>query len=443
MKANYVLAHYLPDFGRSTVGSHSFGSCAVTALLMFCLLAGPTSAETPPRTLDKSRPIRVLRPGRLPATLPAARIHFGPGYKPSMARLPSGELVMMMFYGEKEEGYHEYSKLCRSTDIGKTWSDPMRVQLSPGKDFLGRENWLTAVDDGTPHGLLFTTNHIIRADSENPTPGTCRCTINRSTDGGVTWKQTLLPAKWSHTSRNVVQMPDGSLKVGANRYGTDGANGINNRWLTSTDGGLNWTDSELELPHYTTFQGKQMEYDNAVGFFQESYTYLNAAGELLQWIRLDRGSPMYAMHTDKPTGNDNADRMIFTKSTDGGLTWSNVEDFPRYTGTLEPYGQMYPRAIGLDDGRVLLTYTKRSGTPPLGLRAVLSTDGGDTFDFNSDVLILDENTQVGWPSGGGFGNTIQFPDGSLISCYSYATTSEGGPDPHIEVVHWQLPATIQ
>jgi len=414
-----------------------FGMFSIT-LLLTGLMTGLISAEAPEHgKIEPSRPIRVLRPLKLPATLPAERTALGPGYKPSMARLPDGELVMIFFTSEKIAGYHEFSKFSRSTDNGKTWSVPVRVKLGPGQDLLGRENWLTFIDDGTPQGLLFTTNHIIRADSQNPTPGTCRSTINRSTDGGKTWTQTLLPAKWSHTSRNIVQMPDGSLKVGANRYGENHTNGINNRWLTSTDGGLHWTDSRLKLPGYTTYQGRQMEYDNAVGFFQESYTHLNGAGELLQWIRLDRGSPMYAMHAKKPTGNDNADRLIFTKSTDGGLTWSNVEDFPKYTGTLEPYGQMYPRVTPLHQGRTLMTYTKRSGTPPLGLRAVLSTDGGDTFDFQNDVLILDENTQPGWPSGGGFGNTIQLPDGSLISCYSYATSPQ--TDPHTEVVRWRLP----
>ncbi len=409
----------------------------VIGLVMGFLLLGTTSAETPEQgKSDLSRPIRVLRPLELPATLPAERISIAPGYKPTMARLPNGELVLMFFRWERGDGYHEFGMLSRSTDNGKTWSVPQRVRLGSGQDLLGRENWLTLIDDGTPGGLLLTTNHIIRADSQNPTPGTCRATINRSTDGGKTWIQTLLPAKWSHTSRNIVQMPDGSLKVGANNV-----TGGNNRWLTSTDGGRNWTESQLQLPGYTTYQGKQMEYDNEVGFFQESFIYLNGAGELLQWIRLDRGSPMYAMHAEEPTGNDNADRLIFTKSTDGGATWSNVEDFPKYTGTLEPYGQMYPRVTPLDQGRILMTYTKRSGTPPLGLRAILSTAGGDKFNSQNDVLILDENTQPGWTSGGGFGNTIQLSDDSLISCYSYATTPGGNEHPHTEVVRWRLPGT--
>ena len=406
-----------------------------TVAILTGLLIGPAVGENPPRTqTDKSRPIRVLRPDQLSATLPAERMHIGPGYKPSLARLPNGEMVLIFFAWERGEGYHEHGLLCRSPDNGRTWSDPARVELSPGQDLLGRENWLTAIDDGTPHGLLFTTNHIIRADSQNPTPGTCRSSINRSTDGGLSWTQTILSPEWSLTSRNIVKLPDGSLKVG-----TNDVTGGNNRWLTSTDQGLTWSASELTLPAYTTYEGKRMEYDNVVGFFQESYTYINDEGELLQWIRLDRDSPMFPMHEDEPTGNDNTDRTIFTKSADGGSTWSDIQDCPGYSGDLESYGQMYPRVIELQDGRLLMTFTNRSFVPPLGLRAVLSSDGGNTFNFHHDHLILDENTEEGWTSGGGFGNTLQFPDGSLISCYSYATTPEGNEHPHIEVVHWRLP----
>jgi len=137
--------------------------------------------------------------------------------------------------------------------------------------------------------------------------------------GGATWEQKILPAKFSHTCRNVAFMPDGRLQVGANNV-----TGGNNRWLTSTNAGQDWTESKLDLPDYTNYQGKRMTYDNAVGFFQESFTYVNRAGELLQWIRLDRHSPMFPQHDDEPTGNDNTDRTIFTKSTDGGVTSKTV-----------------------------------------------------------------------------------------------------------------------
>ena len=44
-------------------------------------------------------------------------------------------------------------------------------------------------------------------------------------------------------------------------------------------------------------------------------------------------------------------------------------------------------------------------------------------------------TEVG-PSGGGFGNTIQLDDGTLVSCYSYRG-KDGAT--HVEAVRWRLP----
>jgi len=110
-----------------------FGMFSIT-LLLTGLMTGLISAEAPEHgKIEPSRPIRVLRPLKLPATLPAERTALGPGYKPSMARLPDGELVMIFFTSEKIAGYHEFSKFSRSTDNGKTWSVPVRVKLGPGK----------------------------------------------------------------------------------------------------------------------------------------------------------------------------------------------------------------------------------------------------------------------------------------------------------------------
>ena len=70
-------------------------------------------------------------------------------------------------------------------------------------------------------------------------------------------------------------------------------------------------------------------------------------------------------------------------------------------------GELYPRYLDLQDGRVLLTFTVRCGRTILttnatthhhcvnttdgeniGLRAVLSTDHGRTFDFEHDRIII-------------------------------------------------------
>jgi hypothetical protein len=110
------------------------------------------------------------------------------------------------------------------------------------------------------------------------------------------------------------------------------------------------------------------------------------------------------------------------------------------TVSQECYGQHYSRTTRLDDGRMMMTFTKRGTNTPLGLRAVFSNDDGQTWDFDSDHIIIDDNTPSGGASGGGFGNTIQLSDGSLISAYSYPGSAAGiEADIKTEVVHWSLP----
>ena len=101
------------------------------------------------------------------------------------------------------------------------------------------------------------------------------------------------------------------------------------------------------------------------------------------------------------------------------------------------YGEMYPRFTKLADGRLMLTFTVRSGSTdgnPPGVRAILSNDDGDTWDFRHDRLVISYENKGA--SGGGFGNTVQNPDGSLVSVYSYRK-----PDgkTYIETVRWELP----
>jgi len=67
---------------------------------------------------------------------------------------------------------------------------------------------------------------------------------------------------------------------------------------------------------------------------------------------------------------------------------------------------------------------------------VVSYDDGNTFDLESDVLVLEAKTPWGMPSGGGFGNTVQLEDGMLATAYSYR---DGEEKTHVEVMRWWLP----
>ncbi len=399
---------------------------------------------------DTSRPIEVRNPVNLPATLPADRTLMTPvdsnySYKPTMAMLPSGELVMMAFSWSGTYGvnYHEWATLWRSTDSGKNWSAGVRVKQTPGgQDLNGREHWLTSIDNGTPNGILFSTVHLLPRDTANPTQSVGIGYINRSTDGGRTWTQTRIgpdgfnsPQPYTVTNRNVVQLPpdeqfpNGRLVFGVGQAGLPGRE--NYLW-TSIDHGVTWEQSaQLSLGTYTDYQGVKREFSNG-SFMEETYLDRNNAGELVAYVRLNDISPLFPMDAHPPSGNDEIDRTLVSKSTDGGMTWGDFVD-------CGDYGKHYTRVTRLTDGRLLMTFTQRAITEPFGLRALLSYDDGETWDFDKDQIILDENTPSGWASGGGFGNTIQLPDGSFISAYSYPTNAAGYQYPRTEVVRWSLP----
>src|SRR5216684_3133229 len=94
---------------------------ALGMLVLLVLAAAVTPAPTRP---DTSLPIRVDNPKRLGAwQLPAERIAVGPGYKPSLALLPSGELVMVALYHDSMPGkkIREWTGFWRSGDHGQSW----------------------------------------------------------------------------------------------------------------------------------------------------------------------------------------------------------------------------------------------------------------------------------------------------------------------------------
>ncbi len=280
-------------------------------------------------------------------------------------------------------------------------------------------------------GTLFATCHLL-ANNINNNSGYTHSYLHRSTDGGKTWQRMRIgpdgfpPRAVTMCSRNIVEKPDGTLLLGV---------GVNElemgrlAWVwTSRDSGRSWekTSPRVKLG---TFQKRP--YDNFDAFFTEDFIFLTKSGTLLHFIRCGPPSPMYPMNDGRPvpTGDDGIDRMLRCQSTDGGQTWSDLED----NGD---YGMHYPRVIRLKDSRLLMTFTQRSTFYPIGLQAVLSDDDGKTWDFNNDRIIIEGRTPWGMAQGGGFGNTIELPDGRLISCYTYRGSDN---KTYLEVVRWRLP----
>lgn len=390
---------------------------------------------------EKSIPIRVNNPRRLSGwTIGCERIPVGRAgdYKPSLALLPDGTLLMVTFHQTGTQGkddFHEVTTLWRSSDGGKTWSD-----RDDRDDVIGREQFLSCTFEGT----LFMSSHLLWMDTAHPGgEGRYHSYLHRSTDGGGTWERTQVILEGAMrgdapehggtvTDRNVVELPGGALLFGVALDDSD----VAYMWR-SDDGGKTWDrNRRCHILGY---------YDNVDGFFSNSFTYRNDAGRLIHFARVGHPSPMTSMNDKRvvPTGDDNCDRTMVTTSCDDGLTWAPLADFG-------DYGQMYCRVLKLHDGRLLLTYTQRGVIYPIGLRAMLSLDDGETWDFEYDQIVIEGYTPWGTPSGGGFGNTVQLGDGTLVSCYTFRSLrSRAGQAPplhyrgadgdvHIEVARWTL-----
>ena len=340
-----------------------------------------------------------------------------------VARLPDGTLLLAAFapYQLEEGKTREEILLFRSRDGGATWSAPANLTTAHG--ILGREPYLTVLQDGT----VLMTVHLLAQDVRNST-GYVRSFVHRSTDGGATWATTvaepadMAPGGMSCTTRNVLELHDGTLLLGVS------VPGASYLWR-SGDRGATW-----ERPQRATIEELSQEYPYP--FFGEGVWWQAASGRILLLARLDSH---FAGRFAEPVPeaefghSDNVDRMILYAADEAGERLRPL----RPVGVA---GEMYPALLKLHDGRLLLTFTVRALQRPLGIRAVLGRETADGFDLDLtlDRLLLDVQTAPQVHSGGGFGRSVQLDDGSLVSSYSWR---DARYVVHSEVLRWRLPDT--
>ncbi len=403
-----------------------------------CVAADPAAEATLRRT-DRSS-LSVLNRKLLSGdSIPAERTPLGipNDYKPWIARLKSGQLLIVGFcYGgqpsnelAKGEPYLERAVFWRSDDNGKTWQ-PREER----PDIHGREFSLNVLADGT----LLMPCHLLANDAANKA-GYTHSKLFRSTDEARTWSEERIgpegfPEKAQTTTDwTAIEIPDRKnpqqfqtfFGVSISSGGAAAPRYV--AWWRSEDGGRTWDKSR---------RPDTAGWSDVDGFFCQSTTFRARSGRLFHPVRVDRTGPHWKLPGVDGTpidANDNGDRSILFVSDDDGNTWRKNDGEGRF-GT---YGEMYPRFLALADGRILLTFTVRSGSSDgyvRGLRAVLSNDDGKTWDFTHDRIVID--AQNHGESGGGFGNTVQLDHGTLVSCYSYR-----GKDgkTHVEAVRWRLP----
>jgi hypothetical protein len=147
-------------------------------------------------------------------------------------------------------------------------------------------------------------------------------------------------------------------------------------------------------------------------------------------IRLDDGTLLASLrHSGPEKVVEGFHDTMVVRSGDDGESWSRPA---RMLGTAEVHVYL----TELVDGRILATYSNYH--LPFGVCAVMSEDGGRTWDLDHPIqLSLSADHFLGWPV------TLELPDGSLITSYAGTTYREQPPEPKgaarytCEVVRWR------
>ncbi len=328
--------------------------------------------------------------------MPAVRTRVGSrgNCKAGFARLPDGDLVVAPFRANMDslaETKRFEMSIYRSTDLGLSWK---KLEHTP---LIGKEPSLAALPDGT---LVLSAQYGLIG----PSAKRDQQPVYRSRDGGRTW-QTFFYQSTDYP-RNLFVEKDGSLlmvvSVKNDWYGT-GTGSPNLLVCRSQDAGATWSQSEGVVAWDWAGFG-----ENAV-------------------IRLKDDRLVAAFRRQIPgTRGEGFEDSVVTESVDDGKTWST----PRI---LVPTASVHAYLTQLQDDRVLCTYSNYH--VPWGVSAVLSSDGGKSWDLENTIrLSVSNGYWVGWPV------TLQLPDKSLITSYAttaYFDTKAQGVT--CEVVRWRLP----
>ncbi len=136
----------------------------------------------------------------------------------------------------------------------------------------------------------------------------------------------------------------------------------------------------------------------------------------------DIGEIICMMRTS-PAGKYNT---FQTFSSDGGRTWSPPQDSGIWG---------YPcNVIHLDDGRLLCSYGYRRD--PIGIRAVLSDDGGHTWDLENEIILRADGHGAGGDNG--YPISVELDDGDIFTIY-YLNDEDNVT--HIAGTRWTPPAS--
>ena len=369
------------------------------------------------KILDAEHGVVMSHPGadRIPEAAESARLigmrsqHYG---WPGITRTLDGDILVSA--SERIQHVDPYGRevISRSTDGGRTWDEPQVIYNSITDD---RDHAINTLPDGTVVSTWFTSMVWTREGIMRPewealaarfSPDTdwalTRGWLRRSHDGGRTWEDRVYPTiVGQHAGPSVLANGD-MIYCGPYQGDTD-------RRLVATrsgDGGRTWSITG-EIPCRLVREGGS---DELRPLLNESHALEIEPEHILCVFR----------------GSADNHNIHFTRTFDGGRTWSDPEDIGLYG---------YPSyLVRLQAGPIFCVFGDRQ--PPQAIRAILSHDDGATWD-TQNVLTVREfpyRSDMGYPV------ALEVDPGEVLCAYYYvprpSDEAHGKVDPGQAGILW-------
>ena len=324
---------------------------------------------------------------------------------PSLIAMPDGELVATMDIGSAFEAVDVRSYACRSTDQGKTWSEPEKIfEPDESRHKVSTTCRVGLMPDGTLMGwaCLFNRSNteigLVHPDTDGFVDK--HFAVVRSSDAGRTWSEPVpvdLPYEWSHfeTCSPPVVFGERLLVPSSPLRATDGTvSGLpQGLGFISEDGGDSW-------PISTTIFADRADEPSAWE---------------LKLTQLSDGRALAVCWSYDPNAQAAMPNRWAT-SADGGLTFGPALTTGIKGETCTP--------IGLEDNHVLCVYR---GYEKLGLRAHLAKVEADTWQALEDIGVWggpsygEEKKDSKWAQMSslqlGLPTLVRLPDGDVLAAF--------------------------
>ena len=316
----------------------------------------------------------------------------GGGLFPVLAKTPGGTLVCIVRTGASHKNTAGAQiSLTMSTDRGRTWS-PYRVIVQGGAEQDARNPALGVVDDNT---------FVVAYGVHNLTTGKRCMQMIRSTDAGRSWSSPTVveppagdPCPWLHPHGQMCRPGPGRLVFNARGAYTP-----------------NQHETQADLPERESFL--YFSDDHGASFTRHVHL-----GPITETAVLAMDDTRWLCYSRNTQGSATVGR-----SADAGQTWGEwTPAYPDCRFRTDFSSYIAPGSlVRLPSGNVLLVHTYRDH--PFGVRAVISRDGAETFDWDRPFVITDSF----WTFDSGYPSAVCFDDGMIV-CAAYTMLDLAHPE---------------